>query len=49
MTQPKKDELKKAIDVVDEAVKDVTSGVPGGRDSRVFQNWEALKKRLTGG
>jgi hypothetical protein len=45
---PRNGKLKKAIDIVDKAVKEVTSSVSGGRDSRVFKNWEAIKKRLTG-
>jgi hypothetical protein len=45
----KKDGLNRAIDVVDKAVKEVISSVRGGTDSRVFQNWETLKKRLRGG
>jgi hypothetical protein len=49
MTEPgKKDKLNRAIDVIDKAVKEVTSSVRGGTNSRVFQNWEALKKRLRG-
>jgi hypothetical protein len=44
----KKNDLRKAIDEVDEAVNEVASSVPGGKDSRVFKKWRALQKRLSG-